>query len=95
MDHISKMLPSVTGRYNLKSESESSLILKKLSNQIEKIWGEKGSQNLQPQKIVFNQVFIKATNSAWAQEIHLKKIELLDFLNQLKLKKILNLKIIL
>lgn len=93
MEPIGKLIPQIAGHYNLKTEGESSLILKKLSDRIEEIWGIKGRKNILPQKIVFNQIFLKCSNSAWSQEFQLQKHEILNYLNNLKIKKILDIRI--
>lgn len=93
MDRIGDLALKIAKSHDLKEEMDAAFVLEKMRGIIKIHWGEKGVQNLQPKKIVFNNVYLKASNSAWAQEIQLKKHEILLQLNQEKIKKILEIKI--
>lgn len=95
MESLAKIVPQIAGKYKLKEEMDSSFVLEKTKQMIEEFFGKEGLKNLIPQKIIFNKIFIKASNSGWAQELHLQKHSLLEKLNQEKLKKILDLKVFL
>ena len=95
MDRIGKLAEKVAKSHNLKSEMDSAFVLQKMQALILVYWGEKGLKNLKPQKIIFNQVYVKATNSAWAQELQLRKYEILQQLNEAKIKNILEVRILL
>ena len=94
MDHLSSIVPKVAQNYRLDSEMNSGHVLEILSQIIQERWGGQGRKNLKPQKIVFNQIYLKAQNSAWAQEFQLQKHDIVEELNQKKLKRILGVKIV-
>ena len=95
MEKFSDLAAKIAKKHDLKQEMDAAFVLKKLEEIIETNWGKKGKENLKPQKIVFNKVFVKATNSAWAQELQLRKHDILTQLNQENIKKILEIKIVL
>jgi len=95
MDKLSDLASKIAKKHDLKGEMDAAFILEKTREIIRFFWGEKGLKNLKPQKIIFNKLYIQANNSVWAQEIQLKKFEILKILEEKKIKHILEIKIIL
>ena len=94
MDKLFNLATTIAKKHDLKQEMDAAFILKKMEEIIQINWGKKGKINLQPQKILFNRIYVKATNSAWAQELQLQKHNIINQLNQKNIKKILEIKIL-
>lgn len=95
MESLANIVPKIAGAYGLKEEMSSSFVLEKTKQIIEKYFGKKGVMNLQPQKVVFNVVFIKATNSAWSQELQFQKHNLIEELNKINMKTVFDVRVML
>ncbi len=95
MDKLSDLTSKIAKSHDLKGEMDAAFVLEKMKKLIKSQWGEKGLKNLKPQKIIFNKIYIKASNSAWAQEIQLHKHEIITQLNEEKIRRILEVKVIL
>jgi hypothetical protein len=95
MEKLSDLAIKIAKSHDLKQEMDAAFILKKFEKIIEINWGNKGKINLKPQKILFNRVYVKVSNSAWAQELQLQKHNIIIQLNQENIKKVLEIKILL
>ena len=75
---LKKLLPKEINKLGLKGEIDAMSVISSYKKNCSKLLGDDALENLVPRYFKNNKLYIDATNSAWAQHLHVRQSELID-----------------
>ncbi len=78
MNNIAEIFKKKLNQYGIKKQVDAALVCEAFDNAILEVFGEAGQKNVKAISYKNNVLKVGVTSSAWAQEVSLKQIELLN-----------------
>jgi hypothetical protein len=79
---LKDLLPKTINKHGLRKEMKALDVINKYKRYCTELLGEEALQNLVPRFYKNKKLYIDASNSSWAQYLHLNQVEILEAINK-------------